>query len=228
MIIQNITRRKQGEALIQENTLELLRINSQLEEEIERRHAVEERLLYNVSHDRLTGLVNRQFLITRVDQCIELAKRDPDFKFALLFVDIDDFKVVNDSLGHEAGDHLLIGVSLRLAAAIRAVDTAGRLGGDEFVLILVGNTSQRDAILVAERIKNAMQEPFLIKQREVTVALSIGIALGRHEHEQAADILRDADAAVYRAKRDGKNRTVIFGAEAPAEIGQRPTQAEAR
>jgi diguanylate cyclase (GGDEF)-like protein len=227
VIIQNITRRKQGEALIQENTLELLRINSQLEEEIERRHAVEERLLYDVSHDRLTGLVNRQFLITRVDQCIELAKRDPDFKFALLFIDIDDFKVVNDSLGHEAGDHLLIGVSLRLAAAIRAVDTAGRLGGDEFVLILVGNTSQRDAVLVAERIKDAMQEPFLIRQREVTVALSIGIALGRHEHEQAADILRDADAAVYRAKHDGKNRTVIFGAETPAEVRQKPIPMEA-
>jgi diguanylate cyclase (GGDEF)-like protein len=228
VIVQNISRRKQGEALIQQNTLELLRINSQLEEEIKRRHAVEECLLYDVSHDRLTGLANRQLLINRIEQCIELAKRDLDFKFALLFIDIDDFKVVNDSLGHEAGDNLLIGVSLRLSAAIRAVDTAARLGGDEFVLVLMGNTSQDDAILVAERIKNAMEEPFLIQQREVAVALSIGIALGCSEHEQAADILRDADAAVYSAKREGKHRTVIFDAEMRAEHRRNPSMVDAR
>lgn len=228
VIIQNITVRKQGEALIQERTLELQRTNCKLKDEIERRQEIEERLLYDASHDRLTGLPNRGLLIDRVDQCIKVAKRDPNDKYALLFIDVDDFKTVNDSLGHEAGDHLLIGVGERLAASIRAVDTASRLGGDEFVLILVGITSQHDAILVAERIENIMKEPFLIERREVIAGLSIGIALGLPEYEEAADILRDADAAVYRAKREGKHRAVIFDAERCAEVRQQPNEADVR
>ncbi|MGD0800115.1 MAG: diguanylate cyclase [Terracidiphilus sp.] len=233
VIIQNITIRKQGQALIQEHTVELQRINSQLQAEIERRHAVEEVLRHDVFHDQLTGLPNRGMLLDRIEHCFRQARRDPNYHFAALFIDVDDFKTVNDRMGHEAGDYLLKSIGERLTKSIRAVDTASRfgvasrLGGDEFVLILGGITSKSDAILVAERIEELMSEPFLIERQEVVASLSIGIALNRPEYDDAADILRDADAAVYRAKHEGKHRIVIFDPEMRSEAPLKPIDEDA-
>jgi diguanylate cyclase (GGDEF)-like protein len=223
VIVQNITIRKQKEALLQERTLELQRINGQLQQEIARRFAVEERLRHDASHDRLTGLPNRGMLMDRIEHCVRLSKHDPNYLYAVLFIDVDNFKLVNDSLGHEAGDHLLVGIGERLIRSIRAVDTASRptiasrLGGDEFVLLLGGIRCQSDAIRVAKRIEKIMEAPFLIERHEVTASLSVGVAFRRPEYDRAADILRDADEAVYRAKREGKHRIAIFDAKMPSE-----------
>ena len=143
--------------LVELRTRELERANEQLRLEVDQRRSVEERLRHDVLHDRLTGLPNRPMLIDRIDQCIRRRSRDPNYKFALLFMDMDDFKVVNDSLGHEAGDKLLIGIGQRLTEAVRSMDVAGRLcddvtsslGGDEFVILLDGLAKDEDAIEVA-------------------------------------------------------------------------------
>ena len=207
--------------LVAERTGELRRANEQLSREVEQRRSVEERLRHDVLHDRLTGLPNRAMLIDRVEQCVRRRIRDPRFFYALLFIDMDDFKVVNDSLGHEVGDKLLIGIGQRLAGAVRSLDLAGRpcddvtsrLGGDEFVLLLDGMAQEQDAVVVAQRIEAVMAEPFVINGHEIVANLSVGIALGRADYEHAAEILRDADTAVYRAKRGGKHNFAVFDAE---------------
>jgi diguanylate cyclase (GGDEF)-like protein len=215
--------------LVAERTRELQRANEQLLLEVEQRRNIEERLRHDVLHDRLTGLPNRAMLIDRIDQCIRRKKRDARYLFALLFMDMDDFKVVNDSLGHEAGDQLLIGIGERLAGAVRSIDVSGRLcedvssrlGGDEFVLLLDGLATEQDAVLVAERINAIMRQPFEIKGHEISANMSIGIAMGRTEYDRAADILRDADTAVYRAKELGKHGFALFDAVMHSEVRQR-------
>ena len=215
--------------LVTARTLELQRANEQLRVEVDQRRLVEERLRHDVLHDRLTGLPNRAMLLDRIEQCIRRRSRDPGYQYALLFMDMDEFKVVNDSLGHEAGDKLLIGIGRRLSEAVRSIDLAGRLcddvtsrlGGDEFVLLLDGLTEGRDAVAVAQRIEALMAEPFHIDGHEVVANLSIGIALSRAEYERAAEVLRDADTAVYRAKRRGKHGYAIFDAEMLSEARDR-------
>jgi diguanylate cyclase len=206
--------------LVAERTRELQHANEQLTREIEQRRSIEERLRHDVLHDRLTGLPNRALLTDRIEQCLGRRLRDSNYHFALLFMDLDDFKVVNDSLGHGVGDKLLVGIGERLKSAARSLDLAGRpfddltsrLGGDEFVLLLDGLAQPDDAIQVARRIEECMAEPFVIDGREIVTSMSIGIALGG-AYESAADILRDADTAVYRAKRHGKHSFAVFDAE---------------
>jgi diguanylate cyclase (GGDEF)-like protein len=215
--------------VVTERTRELQRANDQLRLEVEQRRSIEDRLRHDVLHDRLTGLPNRAMLIDRIEQCIRRRKRDQNYLFALLFMDMDDFKVVNDSLGHEAGDRLLVGISQRLSGAVRSLDTTGRigdevtsrLGGDEFVILLDGLTSEADAVTVANRIASLMAAPFDLNGRDVVANLSIGVALGKAEYDRAADILRDADSAVYRAKNKGKHQVAVFDSEMLYEARER-------
>ncbi|MHC4218837.1 MAG: putative bifunctional diguanylate cyclase/phosphodiesterase [Planctomycetota bacterium] len=169
--------------------------------------------------DALTGLPNRALLTDRLDQAIKRGEREPDYKFAVLFLDFDRFKIINDSLGHEVGDMLLISIAERLASNLRAGDTAthsgtghvpARLGGDEFVILLDGLADHEDAVTVAERLQEALAAPHEIGDHDVISTASIGIVTSAGGYDRADDVIRDADTAMYHAKTGGKARHVIF------------------
>jgi diguanylate cyclase (GGDEF)-like protein/PAS domain S-box-containing protein len=177
--------------------------------------------------DPLTGLPNRLLFTDRVGRLIKHAKRRKEYLFAVLFLDLDGFKMINDSLGHLAGDQLLVGVASRLEKCLRATDTVARLGegfivarmgGDEFTVLLDDLKHSDDAKQAAERLMKAVTSPFMLGGREVFTSLSIGIALSNSGYEQAEDILRDADTAMYRAKSMGKARYEIFDADMRASV----------
>ena len=182
-------------------------------QDISNRKQAEEQLIYNALHDNLTSLPNRNFLLKRLEIIIKRAKRYPEYQFAVLFLDLDRFKVINDSLGHLVGDHLLIDVSQKLQSIIRETDLAARLGGDEFVIVLEEITGIQDAIQVSERIFTELRFPFFLEGKEVVVSTSIGIVLGTKDYLEPSEILRDADAAMYQAKAQGKAKYQIFNAE---------------
>ncbi len=176
---------------------------------LERRQA---ELEFMATHDPLTGLPNRTLILDRADQLLARARRE-HLQCAALFIDLDGFKAINDSLGHRAGDELLRAVAARLASTIREADALGRLGGDEFVILAEGVALAAGPELVAERILDALAQPFALPQAHngrVTLTASIGIATG--DRSGAADLLRDADIAMYRAKLEGKNRYMLFEA----------------
>src|SRR6202163_2661868 len=177
--------------------------------------------------DPLTGLPNRLLFIDRLGRLIKHAKRRKDHSFAVLFLDLDGFKMINDSLGHLVGDQLLVGVASRLEKCLRATDTIARLGegfivarmgGDEFTVLLDDLKDPGDAKLAAERLMKSVTSPFMLGGREVFTSLSIGIALSNPGYEQAEDILRDADTAMYRAKSLGKGRSEMFDADMRASV----------
>jgi diguanylate cyclase (GGDEF)-like protein/PAS domain S-box-containing protein len=175
------------------------------------RRAAVHRLQHDALHDALTGLPNRVLFLDRLDQALRRARRsDADACAAVLFLDLDRFKLVNDSLGHLAGDRLLVAVAGRLEAALRPADTVARLGGDEFTVLLTDVVDARGAILVAERIHHALREPFELSGRELFVDASVGIALAG-AGAAPEDVLRDADVAMYRAKAEG-GRHAVFDA----------------
>ena len=178
--------------------------------DITERKRAEEQLLYDAFHDGLTRLPNRALFTDRLDRALERAKRRDDFTVAVLFLDLDRFKVVNDSLGHMTGDQLLIGVARRLERALRHVDTVARLGGDEFVILLEDIEEISDATQSAERIQAMLREPFDLDESEVFTSASIGIAVSTTGYSRAEDIIRDADIAMYRAKSMGKARHELF------------------
>ncbi len=164
-------------------------------------------------HDTLTGLPNRNLLMERLELSIHRANRLDDYHFAVLFLDLDRFKVINDSLGHLAGDQLLIAIAHKLQSTLREIDLVARLGGDEFVILLDEIKDIQEAIHAAERIFAALQTPLVIEGREVYMTSSIGIVLGTKSYIQSSDLLRDADTAMYRAKNKGKARYEIFDTE---------------
>ena len=163
-------------------------------------------------HDALTGLPNRLLLTDHLRLAIERAKRHPDHCFALIFLDLDRFKYVNDSLGHAAGDQLLVQLSRRLGVHLRPTDTVARLGGDEFAILIDGLADEADAVRVAERVLEELTSPFNLDGHEVFTTASIGIALGGTSYEHPESVLRDADTAMYRAKENGKGRFEMFDA----------------
>jgi diguanylate cyclase (GGDEF)-like protein len=170
----------------------------------------EEELSFLATHDPLTGLPNRTLILDRVEQMLARSRRSQT-PVAALFVDLDNFKSINDTLGHGVGDELLQAVAARLDGVVRATDALGRLGGDEFVVISEELSLAVGPELIAERLLDALKQPFKLgadKQTRVTVTASVGIAAG--DHTSAEDLLRDADIAMYRAKWDGKNRHVVF------------------
>jgi diguanylate cyclase (GGDEF)-like protein len=177
------------------------------DEELKRR---EEELSFLATHDALTGLPNRTLILDRVEQMLARSRRSQT-PVAALFVDLDNFKSINDTLGHSVGDELLQAVAARLDGVIRGADALGRLGGDEFVVISEELSLVAGPELIAERLLDALKQPFKLgadKETRVTVTASVGIAAG--DHTSAEELLRNADIAMYRAKWDGKNRHVVF------------------
>lgn len=166
-------------------------------------------LEFQALHDSLTGLPNRALILDRVDQLLERNRRTDTFG-AVLFVDLDDFKDVNDSLGHEAGDHLLVLVAWRMKSALRGADTIGRMGGDEFVVLIDGGPEGVGPDVVAQRLLDVMRQPFILKGSPIPIYVntSIGIAVG--DRKNPGELLRDADVALYEAKASGKNKYVFF------------------
>ncbi len=178
--------------------------------DITQRKQVEEQLLQNAFHDALTGLPNRALFMDRLGQAVEYTKRHEDYLFAVLFLDLDRFKVINDSLGHLRGDQLLIGIARKLKACARSTDTIARLGGDEFTILLEDIEDVTDAIRVANRVQEELTLPFELDSQEVFTSASIGITLSTTGYNQPEDLLRDADIAMYRAKNQGSARYEIF------------------
>jgi PAS domain S-box-containing protein len=190
--------------------------------DITERKRAEEMLAHNAFHDGLTNLPNRALFLDRLQQALTLSKRHPNYKFAVLLIDVDEFKIINDSLGHAAGDDLLIQIGQRLKESVRRADTVSRprtsdvpdrpanddtlarLGGDEFTILLDDIRDPIEAVRVAERMQAELAIPFVVNQQGIVISASIGIAASTSPHTHAEDLLRDADIAMYRAKRAGK------------------------
>ena len=180
------------------------------------RKAAEERLLHDAFHDALTGLPNRALMMDHLKLAIARSKRKSDLTFALLYLDLDRFKVVNDSFGHMIGDQLLVGIARRLEGCVRPGDTVARVGGDEFTILLEDVTDVAEAVSVAERIQQELKLPFTLSGRDVFTTVSVGIAPGSNSYNQPDEILRDADTAMYRSKSLGKARHEMFDEEMQA------------
>jgi diguanylate cyclase (GGDEF)-like protein/PAS domain S-box-containing protein len=167
-------------------------------------------LKHDALYDQLTQLPNRALLTERLELAIQHAQRQASFQFAVLVLDLDRFKVINDSLGHLAGDHLLIAVAQQLQSVLRSTDIAARLGGDEFVILLEAIEDEQAPVHIAERIFAALRSPLMVEEREMYITASIGIVLSDARYTTAADLIRDADIAMYRAKQSGKARFAMF------------------
>jgi diguanylate cyclase (GGDEF)-like protein/PAS domain S-box-containing protein len=178
--------------------------------DISARKRTEEQLTYSAFHDPLTGLPNRSLFMDRLERIVRASKRRGSHKFAVLFLDLDRFKIVNDTMGHAVGDALLKAVARRLEAALRVEDTVARLGGDEFAIILDSIRDASDGTRVAERIIQSLSLAFTLDGVQVHTASSIGVALSFAGGDSAENLLRDADAAMYRAKTGGRGRYEVF------------------
>ncbi|MFN6469162.1 MAG: putative bifunctional diguanylate cyclase/phosphodiesterase [Nostoc sp. SerVER01] len=221
-LLCNITERKEVQEMLHraydeleirvaERTAELIKANQKLLTEITERKRAESQLLHLAFHDALTGLPNRAAFINRLRHAINYSKRHSDYLFAVLFIDLDRFKVINDSLGHHKGDQFLLAIASRLELCVRSIDTAARLGGDEFTILLEGIQDVSDAIKVADRIEQELKLPFELDGQEIFTTASIGIALSSTiNYERPEDVLRDADTAMYRAKMLGRARYELF------------------
>ncbi len=174
-----------------------------------------DQIRHQALHDALTGLPNRTLVLDRVEQMVSRARRHFNAP-SVLFIDLDGFKEINDTLGHSAGDHLLRAVAARLEAVLRRSETIGRLGGDEFVVLTEGDSNGPAPELVAERLLDVLREPFELADTAVAVTASIGIAVG--DRSSPGELLRDADIALYQAKASGKNRYVVFAPEMHAAV----------
>ena len=189
-----------------------------LEDEIKQRKQAEELLRHTASHDSLTGLPNRAVFIDLLNHAIACTRRRPDMKFAVLFLDLDRFKVVNDSLGHHAGDKLLKIIAKELKSIVRDKDTVARLGGDEFVILIEDLDSDQEAYDVAGRITELLSSPITIEKQPVFIGTSIGVLFSDKRYESADNMLRDADTAMYYAKDKGKGRYEVFDASMQQKV----------
>ncbi|HEV7516573.1 MAG TPA: diguanylate cyclase, partial [Thermoanaerobaculia bacterium] len=179
--------------------------------DITARKLAEKRLQHDAFHDGLTGLPNRALFLDRLSMVLAHARRRGGHPYSVLFLDLDRFKNVNDSLGHHVGDELLVAVARRLESLLRPGDTVARLGGDEFAILLNDVADGTQATRVAQRVNRDLAQPFNLRGHEVFVTMSLGIALGAScEYERPEDVLRDADTAMYRAKAAGKDRHALF------------------
>lgn len=179
-------------------------------QDISEKKRVEERLQHDATHDVLTGLPNRALFMQRLENALTRASENKSYKVSILFIDLDRFKYVNDSLGHLVGDQLLIGISERLRDCMRPSDTVARLGGDEFTILVEGSFEEKEVIRIAERIQQKFRIPFNLSDNEVYSSASIGILHASEKHLTPEDMMRDADSAMYQAKRSGKARHEVF------------------
>jgi diguanylate cyclase (GGDEF)-like protein/PAS domain S-box-containing protein len=173
----------------------------------------QDELVRSAFRDALTGLPNRAVFMDRLERLLRQSKRRVDFRFAVLFLDLDNFKYVNDTHGHIVGDHLLVAVARRLESCVRQEDTVARIGGDEFAVLLDTVQDTASVMLVVDRIREALRQPFAAEGRETGATASIGIALSASGYERAEDLLRDADEAMYRAKARGRDDYIIFDSD---------------
>lgn len=200
----------QLEQRVQERTGELAALNQQLRDQIGERLLAERRLTHQALHDALTGLPNRTHLLDCMATAIARAALDPGAGFAVLFLDLDRFKLVNDSIGHAAGDQMLVKVAKRIVSTVRAEDVVARLGGDEFAILVSRTAVVGDVRELASRLQDALGKPMWIAGRELFPAGSLGIAMWNPRYCTGEELLRDADAAMYRAKALGQDRCAVF------------------
>jgi diguanylate cyclase (GGDEF)-like protein len=201
-----------------ERTRALAELNNNLQQEIHQRRKIEDQLVHDAQHDGLTGLPNRSYLMERLSQALKHLRRHGLDQFALLFIDLDRFKLINDSFGHLEGDRFLIETAQRLKSCVRDNDTLARMGGDEFVILLDSIHSTDDVVEVSDRILQALAVPYTLAKQEFISGASIGIAFsGRNKLVTSESILRDADAAMYQAKANGKGCYVIFDDQLSAQ-----------
>lgn len=195
--------------------------------DVTERHQAEERLRHDSLHDMLTELPNRLLFQDRLTQCLHRAQRHPDYRFAVLFLDIDHFKVINDSLGHVTGDQLLVAIARTLQANLRGGDTVAspnllaRMGGDEFTILLDDIRSPDDATRIAHRLEQEVAKTYRIGGHEVAVTASIGVVLSDARYHAAEEMLRDADTAMYRAKAEGRARFALFDQRMHEQVHRR-------
>ncbi len=219
-LIDDITLRRQAadtvrrardglELRVQERTAELAGANALLQAEIVERRQAEARVHHMAYHDSLTGLPNRALLADRLERSMLTAARS-ERQLAVMFLDLDRFKTINDSLGHQTGDHLLKEVASRLCRAVRASDTVARLGGDEFVVLVPGIRGSAESVGVAEKIIEALDAPFPFEGRQLHITPSIGICLYPDDGHDVDTLMRHADAAMYHAKASGRNNYQFF------------------
>jgi diguanylate cyclase (GGDEF)-like protein/PAS domain S-box-containing protein len=187
-------------------------------QDISDRKQAEKKLVHDAFHDALTGLPNRMFFMDQLKQSVQRVKRQQQAPFAVLFLDFDRFKIINDSLGHMVGDQLLIAIANKLRASVRPGDTVARLGGDEFTILLDSLKTPDAAIDMARRLLSNLSEHLKLPDREVFITASIGIALSTNGYEHAEDVLRDADTAMYQAKSLGRARYEVFSQGMRAKV----------
>ena len=212
-VSSTIERRIAADMLRQANTRLEQRVTertAELEREVATRRRMEAQLQHEVVHDALTGLPNRVYLRDRLDHLLAMLRREPERGFALLYLDLDRFKLVNDSLGHLAGDEVLRAFARRVNGCLREEDLLARISGDEFAILMEHATRPQDATRVARRILQSLQTPLEVAGRALTQTSSIGIAMVGPEYTTTDHVLHDADMALYRAKHAGRNRIVLF------------------
>jgi diguanylate cyclase len=193
---------------------------TELEKRAEEKREFEALLKHQATNDELTGLPNRRLLADRLSHALAVAERYGE-KVALLYIDLDGFKLVNDSLGHSVGDELLVNVAARLNARVRKSDTLARLGGDEFAVVLAGPDLENQAGKIAAAVLQSLEPAFNIGEHEITIGASIGVSFYPDHGDNAALLLQNADSAMYRAKREGKNRIRYFSEDIGASVRER-------
>ena len=198
------------EQRVEERTRQLQSANISLEEEVKQRQAVQEQLRHKAFHDALTDLPNRTYLLGEIETILKENREQPEDSFAVLFLDCDRFKVVNDSLGHAMGDQLLMAIAQRLKGLLPSDAQLFRPGGDEFMILLRQIVQPQQVEKLTERILETLSQPFYLEGHELYITVSIGIAMGHNQYEDPADLLRDVDTAMYQAKAQGKAHYQTF------------------
>ncbi|MDD1456725.1 EAL domain-containing protein, partial [Dolichospermum sp. ST_sed7] len=198
--------------LIYDQTRNLMRVDSIIRDITEQKLA-QQQLIHDALHDGLTNLPNRNLFMDRVEQEIKNSKRHPHHLFAVFFIDLDRFKMINDSLGHTIGDKFLQAIAKLLESCLREEDTVARLGGDEFTILITDIQHPNEALILADRLLNKFLEPIVVEGQIIFTSASIGIVIGNKNYENANDLLRDADIAMYRSKELGRSRYTLFDRE---------------